>query len=175
MIRNTVAGRRSKPLVAMVVLAAVLAGCGAVSEPSSTPGTESPPPVTDPPPATEPAGPPAASMAFAAGAVIPGTLGGWTWDDRGDAAPWLPGAGPVPVQTGGSINVLVENELPIVTWRARWAPLLATGVGAPVDGIDGSGQIRFGAPPSGSWSVQVEVTFGQGRNATYYWRVQVDG
>jgi hypothetical protein len=143
--------------------------------PRVPPPEASPAPTTPPqePVPTPPAGPPGASLVLGPGLLVPGDLGTYTWIDIVSDAPWLPGAGPIPVQAGGTLLVTIEDDPPVVAWEVLWAPLRGAGPEPPVDGADGTGPILFGAPPSGGWSVRLEVSLGEARRATYYWRLDV--
>jgi hypothetical protein len=71
--------------------------------------------------------------------------------------------------------VALDPPLRVERWTARWAPV-ANGVAAdPEAGARGAGQvIEVPAPGSpGTWSLQLEAGFGTGRQAVWYWTVDV--
>ena len=103
----------------------------------------------------------------------PASSGTFTWGDGGSDSPWLPGA-PIAVGTGEQLTVTIGDGVGVATWSARRVPAGTTdGSGAVGLGTDGP-PIAFGAPETGSWSVQVTVDFDGGLgSASYYWLVTV--
>ena len=48
------------------------------------------------------------------------------------------------------------------------------GAGDVASGVDGAGPVSVTAPrEAGTWSLQLEASFGPGRSGTWYWRVEV--
>jgi hypothetical protein len=100
-------------------------------------------------------------------------MGTFAWLESGSDAPWLPGA-PIAVGAGEPLTVRFEPDGEIVSWRARYVP---ADQGSP-DGAhalgDGPGPPVFAAPPAGSWTAEVTVTFQAGvGSASYFWRLDV--
>ena len=112
-------------------------------------------------------------LAVEGGDPVTGQLGTFTWGDGGSDSPWLPGA-PIAVGTGEQLTVTIGDGVGVATWSARRVPAGTTdGSGAVGLGTDGP-PIAFGAPETGSWSVQVTVDFDGGLgSASYYWLVTV--
>lgn len=125
-------------------------------------------------PATSPAAePPRATLAAEGGDPVVGQLGSFTWGDGGSDSPWLPGT-PITVGAGEPLTVALRDGVAIGGWTARRVPAGTTD-GAGAIGL-GGGPVRatFAAPPPGSWSVQVDVTFADNLGtAVYYWLVTV--
>ncbi len=92
--------------------------------------------------------------------------------DGGSDSPWLPGA-PIAVGSGEPLKVTLAAPLAVKDWMAKRVPAGTTdGVGAVAIAEGGVAPISFPAPDSGSWSVQVTITFGDDLgSATYYWAV----
>jgi len=136
----------------------------AASPPAASPGSASPATASEPP---------AAMLAVEGGDPVTGQLGTFTWGDGGSDSPWLPGA-PIAVGTGEQLTVTIGDGVGVATWSARRVPAGTTdGSGAVGLGTDGP-PIAFGAPETGSWSVQVTVDFDGGLgSASYYWLVTV--
>ena len=139
------------------------------SPPASSPAAASPV-AASPATATEP---PDATLAVDGGDPVTGQLGTFTWGDGGSDSPWLPGS-PIAVGTGEQLTVTIGDGVGVATWSARRVPAGTTdGSGAVGLGADGP-PITFGAPETGSWSVQVTVDFDGGLgSASYYWLVTV--
>ena len=137
---------------------------------ASTPAVATAPIATPSPPS---AGPPAATLAVEGGDPVVGQLGSFTWGDGGSDSPWLPGA-PIVVGAGEELTVVVADGVPLGGWVARRVVKGSTnGAGAIGIGEGGAG-ITFPAPPSGSWSIHVDVRFaGDLGSAAYYWQVTV--
>ena len=94
-------------------------------------------------------------LAVEGGDPVTGQLGTFTWGDGGSDSPWLPGA-PIAVGTGEQLTVTIGDGVGVATWSARRVPAGTTdGSGAVGLGTDGP-PIAFGAPETGSWSVQVD-------------------
>jgi hypothetical protein len=118
-------------------------------------------------------GPPAASLAAEGGDPVVGQLGTYTWADGGSDAPWLPGA-PISVGTGEPLVVRLEPATNVDAWRARIVSAGSSGpAGATVLG-EGSGPPTFATPERGAWTLEVQVTFADGRGmASYAWALTV--
>jgi hypothetical protein len=188
----------AKPItmVAAVVFVTAIAGCSQPAEggptatllaplattpspgpPTSSPSLEaSPPPTPIAVPASDPARPepPSATLSVEGGDPVVGQLGGYSWENTGSAAPWLPGS---PIHVGLSEQLRLTLSLPveIASWTASRTPFESFGQGevgiARGDGLP----IQFPAPPAGTWSVGVQVAFsGNKGSASYYWAVEVD-
>jgi hypothetical protein len=126
-----------------------------------------------PPDASPPAVPPTASLAAEGGDPVAAQLGTYTYADGGSDSPWLAGA-PISVGAGEPLAVTLDPAVTIERWRARYVaadagdPAGATGLGA------GTGQVAFGAPPPGAWTVEIAVTFADGvGTASYFWQLDV--
>jgi len=160
-----------------LVLAAVLAtGCGTGpdSASASPPAAASGPSGAPPPIAGE--GPPAA---FLHGGSLdekgaPGAEGSYTWNGQGSDAPWIvmPEAA---ARGAGPWGVTFDPGLPVVQWTARWAPVRDGVAGDPEAAANGTGSLIVVHAPSapGTWSLQLEASFGPGRGASWYWTVDV--
>ncbi len=173
---------------ALLVVIAVLTGAvactapGSSAEPAPTasvaqPATPSPAPPDSARPATDaPASvpaPPDAVLAVDGGPGIVGSLGSYTWGDAGSDAPWLPGA-PASAPAGASLAVTV-GIAPVESWDARYGASGGPDPGDIASLGSGGGAISFGAPPRGSWTVALDVRFGEGLgSASYYWRLEVE-
>ena len=147
-----------------------------VATPASSPSVEpsSEPPA--PPAGTPMAEPPAASLTVEGGDPVVGELGSFTWNNAGSDAPWLPGY-PIHVGAGERLTFTMSGRVAIDTWQvSRVLPSAVPGGDGAVGIADGTGGvISFEAPPSGRWSVAVNVRFGDnGGDAVYYWAVTVD-
>ncbi len=161
---------RGLRLVAEVALAAAVAACGS--------GGASPSPVATAAPATAktsvtPVAPPAASLVIADGIVVPGELGSYTWDGGGSDAPWIVVPESGRVKGAATMEIRLNPAADVTAWSARWA-LISDGVaGPPQDGSTGTTAPMTVTLPTanGDWSLQVEIRAGNGRSATYYWRV----
>ena len=144
------------------------------STPSGAPTAPATPAVTASPPAPSmPDDPPSATLAAEGGDPVAGQLGSYAWRDGGSDSPWLPGA-PIAVGASEPLTVKIGDGVPVAAWTARRVPAgTANGIGAIALGA-GSGAVTFAAPDAGSWSVQVDVQFGDDLgSAAYYWRVDV--
>lgn len=119
--------------------------------------------------------PPAASIAVEGGDAVVGQLGSFGWKNGGSDAPWLDG-NPIHVGAGERLLLTLAEPVAIDTWRvSRVLPGSRDGMGS-VGMAEGSGEpVAFVAPPSGSWSVNVNVLFADNLgSAAYYWRIDVD-
>jgi hypothetical protein len=152
------------PLLALGALLAIVA-CGApppppvTPEPSPTPSDEALPPQ-----------PPTAVLTFPGGQPTAGDLGTYVYRGAGSDAPWLPGEPLAVPPTGALGQVFLSEALRVTSWSARLGlagreprPGELREIGA------GEGPIIFELP-SGAWTLQVEVSFGDGiGGAAYYW------
>ena len=192
---------RRSALVAPLVLAGLAAGCGTGGPPagvasippastSATPGatasaSASPaatpvatlPADPSPVPADMLTEPPAAALVreTVPGEPVPGALGSFTWVDEGSDAPWIvPRTGAV-AAPGTPVAVTFDPPAAASSWIARWAPVTPTGAGEVDTAAEGTDQVTIVTPDTpGAWSLQVEARFGEGRSATWYWRVDVE-
>ena len=163
----------------LVLLLVLTAACGTGALPSQlTPSSDPPLPVT--PSATAPAmasfgAPPQATLAGLTTGELPGDPGTFSWDGLVSDAPWIVGPAGGSAPTAGRLGVSFSPADPQTAWQARWAPLDGTEPGATVDGGAGMGNaIELRAPEdTGAWSLQLVAWFGDGRSATWYWRVEV--
>jgi len=168
----------------LLLMVLVVAGCSSGSTQSSsptTPGVRTAPPGTPgltPGATLEPAqtagdAPPAAQLAAEGGDPVIGQLGTYIWGEGGSDSPWLPGAS-IAVGSGEPLSVTLQSQVAVATWRARSVPSSADGPdGASLLG-EGTGDPEFGAPATGSWTVEVHVVFGGGvGDASYFWRLEV--
>jgi hypothetical protein len=184
--------RTASAIVVGLLVATLGAGCTAA--PPAASATPSPPaaaastptpvasPTTSPSPTTAPTlapteppidGPPTASLAAEGGDAVAGQLGTYTWADGGSDSPWLPGA-PISVGAGEPLVVRLEPATSVDAWLARIVPAGSSGpAGATVLG-EGSGSPAFAAPEGGSWTLEIQVTFGDGLGtASYAWALTV--
>jgi len=136
---------------------------------AATPG--SPPPTAPPTAGDEP---PAAELRAAGGPALPGQLGTYTWRDGGSDAPWLPGT-PVAVAAGSELVIGLAPDLPVDSWRARYAPAGADGPARAESLGEGGGSIVLAPPPAGRWTLEVHVTFGASLgDAHYFWQLDIE-
>ena len=163
-------------LAAMAALAGILAGgCGPGSPvtPASSGDLSSP---TEAPRPTEVPGPPALALRSADTGGMPGELGSFLWDGLGSDAPWVVPSAGSRVAGGALLEVAVTPPIGSVHWTARWAPVTGGVPGNPTAAAEGGvGDIRLTAPGRpGAWGLALEVSFGDGRRGTWYWRLDVD-
>src|SRR4051794_4421004 len=151
---------------AILVLVALLAGCGA---PDLLPSVATPEPTTPIPPVatlTVPGEPP-----------IEGQVGTYSWDGFASDAPWLRGGDPVHVPADILAGVRFPPGTDISTWTVAYAPLREDGPADPAPSKTQqrwvSAEIASPAPPAGTWSVRLWAEFpGHGR-VGYFWRFEV--
>lgn len=176
-------------LLGLVLLLVLTAACGTGALPSQlTPSSDPPAPVTPaattptmsaPTPADTPlpplGTPPRATLAGLTTGDLPGDPGTFSWDGFVSDAPWIVGPAEGTAPAAGRLSVSFSPAGPQTAWQARWAPLDGTEPGTPVDGGAGTGgAIELRAPEDATaWSLQLVAWFGDGRNATWYWRVEV--
>jgi hypothetical protein len=117
--------------------------------------------------------PPGAALAVEGGDAVTGQLGSFLWGDGGSDSPWLPGS-PITVGSGERLIATIADGVGVATWSARRVPAGATDGSSAVSLGTGGPPITFGAPPPGSWSVQLTVDFDGGLGtASYYWLLTV--
>ncbi len=171
--------------VVIVGLGLAIAACTAQPEASSVPSSAtsapsavaSPPGATPTPPTLPPASsaPPTAALAVEGGDPVAGQLGSFTWGGGGSDSPWLPGA-PLELGAGEPITVSLEPETPVAEWTASRVDAGVTDGSGAVSLGSGSGPIAFTSPEAetGTWSVLVDVRFGDDLgSAAYYWRLTI--
>jgi hypothetical protein len=119
--------------------------------------------------------PPAARLAVEGGEPVTGQLGSFTWENGGSDAPWLDGT-PIHVGAGERLALTFSEPISVSNWTAsRVPPGNRDGFGAIGMGEAVAAPIAFDAPPRGSWSVNVDVTFSDNRGSgAYYWLVTVE-
>ncbi len=152
------------PLLLGALLATV--ACGA-PPPPATPGP--PPAPTDEP---LPQQPPVAVLTFQGGQPTAGDLGTYIYRGAGSDSPWLPGE-PVAIPPAGAFGeVFLGEPLTVTSWRVRVAPAgRVPGIGEGREIALGEGRIAFELP-TGSWTLQLSVQFGDGAGeATWYWQL----
>lgn len=118
--------------------------------------------------------PPDAALAVEGGDPVIGELGSFSWQNTGSGSPWLRGA-PMRVGRGEVIFMALSEPIRLANWTVG-----RTRAATPGDGIEGvaegvGGMVRFPAPPSGSWSLNVDVWFADGLgSASWYWLIEVE-
>ncbi len=194
----SVAAARGRPLCALLA-AIVLAGCGAGGLPSPSAGATAPdapsvaappspapvvvdqtvaptspatPAATDPA-ATDPAEPPAAGLTGPTGELAAGALGSYVWGGAGSDSPWIVPPADHAVRVSGPYTVTFDPPLTAARWRAAWAPVDGVQAGDPTGAVDGGGGpiLVDGPGAPGTWSLKVDVRFGDGDHAVWYWRL----
>lgn len=155
-------GERLLPLLLGALLAAV--ACGA------------PPPTPEPAPAStdeaRPQQPPVAVLNFPGGQPTAGDLGTYIYRGAGSDSPWLPGE-PVAIPPAGALGqVFLSEPLKVTSWRARVAPAgRVPGIGEGREIATGEGSIVLELP-TGAWTLQLSIQFGDGiGEATYFWQL----
>jgi hypothetical protein len=118
--------------------------------------------------------PPDASLAVEGGDPVAGALGGFSWMDSGSASPWLPGT-PLHVGSGERLTLTLADRTGIAGWTVRRSAPATLGVDS-IGMAEGSGEpLTFDAPPTGTWSVDVELQFARGLgSAAYFWLITTD-
>ena len=124
---------------------------------------------------TEVPGPPGASIAGGSAGIVPGELGAFSWDGLGSDAPWIVPPRSVRISAAAPITVTLDPALAPERWAARWAPVVARSAGDPATVQSGTdAAIKVAAPVApGTWGLQVEITFAEGRQAAWYWSIDV--
>jgi hypothetical protein len=168
-------------MLSVLSLASVLGGCSAPAdgETQATPAqsaASSPTldPTAEPTGTPDPAaGPPAASIAVEGGDPVVAQLGTYTWGGTGSDSPWLPGT-PIGVGGGETLHITFDRAIDVADWAARYVPSVATDPDGSLSLGRGPDPGTFTAPPAGSWTVEVRVTFADGAGeASYFWQVSV--
>ncbi len=182
-------GAISIGLVALVVAACagVAAPTGITVTPASSAGSASRSPATagDTPSPIAPASPqttaasapPAAVLGGVDGGPVAGDLGSFSWDGLVSDSPWIVERAGHSAAPGTRLRVAFEDSPDQAAWTARWAPVRRRQAGTPRSAGSGRDErITIEAPnEAGPWSLQLQATFGDGRRAVWYWRVDVDG
>lgn len=118
--------------------------------------------------------PPAALMSVEGGDAVPGDVGGYTWQQSGQSAPWLPGE-PIHVGSLEALRVVLAEPVGIDHWTASRVRSDNLDGGAIPIGEGSGDRIVFPAPPPGRWSVHVGIWFADNQgSAAYFWAVDVD-
>ena len=189
---------RRSALVAPLVLAGLVAGCGTGGSPP-TGGPSTLPAGSSPTVGASPAATPIASaqttdgptpvptaalseppMALLVGDRLPGEpavgdLGSYTWGDEGSDAPWIVSDRGAFARPGTPVSITFDPSVEPPAWTVRWAPITAAGAGDVASASQGTDEVTFAVPDqAGAWSLQVEARFGTGHGATWYWRVDVE-
>lgn len=156
----------ASPTATLEPTATVIPSIASPDEPPTPELTTPEPPIPEPP---------AASIAVEGGDAVVGQLGSFGWKNGGSDAPWLDGS-PIHVGAGEQLVLTLAEPISIDAWQvSRVVPGRRDGMGS--EGMaEGSGEpVTFGAPPSGSWSVSVNVWFADHLgSASYYWLIDVD-
>jgi hypothetical protein len=119
--------------------------------------------------------PPEAVLTGFAGGPVPGDLGTSAWDGVASDSPWIVGRAAGSARAGAPLQVEFRPAIDSSEWQATWAHV----VGDQLGEIGGasvmvSGPVELRAPSAaGSWSLQVFARFGAGRDAAWYWQVEV--
>lgn len=117
--------------------------------------------------------PPVASLSVDGGDPLPGQLGTYIWADGGSDSDWLPGT-PLTVGSGERLIVTMAPEVPLRAWRARYTAARATDPTGAKALLEGVGRPTFPAPPPGTWTVEVALTFDEDAgSASYFWQITV--
>ncbi len=129
--------------------------------------------VTQAPVGTAGKAPPVASLGVDGGDPVPGQLGTYIWADGGSDSAWLPGA-PLTVSSGERLSLTMAPEVPLRSWRARYTAARATDPNGAKALLEGVGRPTFPAPPAGTWTVEVALTFAEDvGSASYFWQITV--
>jgi len=157
------------------MLLGVAAACGpAPARPSPAAPTVAPATAAPRPTAVPGSEPPTATLTRTGTEPVAGSPGSSCWDGACSDAPWLPGSDAGAVVVGDPLAVDLEPALEPTAWTASWAPLAGGTPGEPIviaTGARGPIEVRPSEP--GEWSLQVFARFGDGRDATWYWRLDV--
>lgn len=188
---------RRPALLAAIVVAALVAGCGTsapprLGGPSVLPASPSPVAASGSaeaasasPRSADPAPVPTAALseppeAMLSGETLPGEpavgdLGSYTWGEEGSDAPWIVSDRGAVAKPGTPVGVTFTPIVAPPAWTVRWAPISAGGAGEVASAAQGTGQVVFTVPDTaGPWSLQLDARFGTGHGATWYWRVDVE-
>jgi hypothetical protein len=122
-------------------------------------------------------GPQPAWLVGPAGGDVPGDLGSFSWDGLVSDSPWIVQPTGDALAAGTHPHVRLDGGRAHVAWTARWARIEHGVTGRPIGaGRGGDEPIVVDPPPGpGSWSLRLDAIFGEGRRATWYWRVRVHG
>jgi hypothetical protein len=110
-----------------------------------------------------------------AGGPIEGDLGTSAWDGLASDSPWILGDAAGSARTGAPFRVEFRPTIHPSEWQASWAHVVGDGLGE-IDGVSAmaGAPVELTAPPTGgSWSLRVLARFGTGRDAAWYWQVEV--
>ena len=160
----------------LAALLATLAACGSV--PPATPRAEPTAPPASTPAAPTPipdAQPPDALLAGIAADPVAGDLGTFTWAGLTSDSPWIVGRAGGSATAGATLAVELRPDVGEPTWVASWARVAGGEAQQPGDVSDPvTGPVTFAAPVEpGTWSLQLFARFGVGRDAAWYWRVEI--
>ena len=118
--------------------------------------------------------PPAALMSVEGGDPVPGDVGGYTWQQSGQSAPWLPG-NPIHVGSLETLRVVLDDPVGIDRWTASRVRSENLDGGAIPIGEGSGDRIVFPAPPPGHWSIYVGIWFADNQgDAAYFWAAEVE-
>jgi hypothetical protein len=165
----------------LCLLAATVAACGipplSVSTPAATPAAVvSPKPTLRPGPTAVPgAEPPQAVMIDLEEEPVAGDLGTFAWDGFASDSPWILGPAAGSAVAGADLAVELRPGGNPSAWQASWARVADGQAAGPSDvsALRG-GPIELVAPKdAGAWSLQLFARFGTGREAAWYWQVEV--
>jgi len=141
------------------------------ASPSVTP-SETPVPTRTSSPGTPPQTPglpPTASIGH-----VGGSLGSYTWDGVLADGPWIVPRSGVRATAGAALAVACGGGAAVTSWDASWAAVRNVTAGTPHAAGSGQGPVTIAAPAkAGTWSLRVTARFGEGREATWFWRVTV--
>jgi hypothetical protein len=145
-----------------------------MTEPPATPTLSTEPSAETPSaePTLDP--PPVATLRIGSHSYV-GTIGGYTWKDHGDAAPWLPARAldAIKVATRARLTVVIEG-VAIDHWTAAMARASDTRGDALTGLGEGARTISIVGPRSGSWVISVAVQYAHGLgDGAYYWSLVV--
>lgn len=168
--------------LAICLLAAAVAACGtppplpSATSPERPAATSSPEgPLLADPTAVPGSQPPEAMLTGVAGGPMMGDLGTSAWDEIASDSPWILGSAAGSARAGDPLRVDFRPAIGASEWQATWAHVVGGRLGE-MDGVSAmaSGPIELTAPATGgSWSLQVFARFGTGRDAAWYWQVEV--
>lgn len=168
--------------VGLCLLVTAVAACG--TPPPVPAATPPEPPVATTLPGSLPPGdptavpgsqPPEAVLSGFAGGPVVGDVGTSAWDGLASDSPWILGGAAGSARAGDTLRVDFRPAIGSSEWKATWAHVVGGRLGE-MDGVSAmaSGPIELTAPPTGgSWSLQVFARFGTGRDAAWYWQVEV--
>lgn len=178
MFLHAATGTRS---LGLCLLAAAVAACGipppAVQTSAVTPSAVVSPDPTPPsgPTAVPGSEPPDALLTDLQDGPVAGDLGTFAWDGFASEAPWILGPATGSAVAGASLAVELRPGGDPSAWQASWARVAGGRLGEIADVSPmASGPVQLTAPPTGGdWSLQLFARFGTGREAAWYWQVEV--